>query len=111
MQKVSSRFYSAISVGIKENYGRIAFNRPEKYNCINYDTFQEIPAALKKLDEDDKVKFAVLTGEGKFYSAGNDINNFSHIYGRFFVKSKGQIFIYFSVRMVQKCPEKLSTVL
>ncbi|CBY35469.1 unnamed protein product, partial [Oikopleura dioica] len=33
------------------------------------------------LDEDENVKFAVLTGEGKFYSAGNDINNFSYIYG------------------------------
>lgn len=85
MQKVSSRFYSAISVGIKEQYGRIAFNRPEKYNCINIDTFQEIPVALRKLDEDENVKFAVLTGEGKFYSAGNDINNFSYIYGRFFL--------------------------
>ena len=83
MQKASSRFYSAISVGIKENYARIAFNRPEKYNCINIDTFQEIPVALKKLDEDENVKFAVLTGEEKFYSAGNDINNFSYIYGRY----------------------------
>ena len=82
-QRASNRFYSTISVGLKENYGRIAFNRPEKYNCINIDTFQEIPLALRKLDEDESVKFVALTGEGKFYSAGNDINNFSYIYGRF----------------------------
>ncbi len=41
--------------------------------------YHEIIEALQEADKDPNVKIALLTGEGDFYSSGNDLSNFANI--------------------------------
>lgn len=43
--------------------------------------FDEIADALNKTAKNEKISMMTLTGNGKFYSSGNDITNFLKIYG------------------------------
>lgn len=52
----------------------VALNRPEKHNAFNQDVIQELTKTFSKLNNDDSVRVMVLTGEGKSFSAGADLN-------------------------------------
>lgn len=43
--------------------------------------FDEVADALNKTAQNDEISMMTLTGNGKFYSSGNDITNFLKIYG------------------------------
>jgi enoyl-CoA hydratase/carnithine racemase len=59
----------------------VTVNRPEKYNAMNHAFFRELPQVMTALDEDPEVKVAVLTGAGKAFSAGGDIEDFHGLQG------------------------------
>lgn len=52
----------------------IVFNRPEVHNAFNSETILELTDAFEKIKSDDSVRIVVLTGEGKSFCAGADIN-------------------------------------
>ena len=43
----------------------IALNRPEKRNCVNPATAQQLTEAVEQFENDDKVLVAVMYGKGK----------------------------------------------
>lgn len=47
--------------------------RPEKLNAFDIDLLQALAAACDRLEADRRVRVAILTGEGKAFSAGGDI--------------------------------------
>jgi enoyl-CoA hydratase len=51
----------------------VKMNRPAAMNALNSETLGELRAAFGKLEEDDGVKVAIITGEGKAFVAGADI--------------------------------------
>ena len=51
----------------------ITLNRPDKLNAITRAMLDELAAALRKADKDDKVGVVVLTGAGRAFSAGVDL--------------------------------------
>lgn len=51
----------------------ITLNRPEALNAINRELFQALDAALAHFNEDSSLKAAILTGEGRAFSAGMDL--------------------------------------
>jgi enoyl-CoA hydratase/carnithine racemase len=60
----------------KQNGGalwRIVLNRPEVKNAHDLDTFRELVAAFDEVENDADCRCAVLTGEGDFFSAGQDL--------------------------------------
>lgn len=54
----------------------IKFDRPEKYNAITKEMYNHITDALTKVNKDSSIKAVVLTGNGDYYSSGNDLTNF-----------------------------------
>lgn len=52
----------------------ITLNRPEVYNAVNIVLCEEVAEVMYKASEDEKVRVIVVTGEGKAYSSGGDIN-------------------------------------
>ncbi len=52
---------------------RITLNRPDKYNSLNLALTQELQAALDRAADDDAVRAVYLTGEGKAFCAGQDL--------------------------------------
>lgn len=53
---------------------KITLNRPESYNCFDFQTFREVTAALEDLSWDDAVGVLILTGAGdKAFCTGADM--------------------------------------
>lgn len=53
------------------------FNRPEKLNAITYEMLGAIDDAVHRADSDPEVRAIVLTGEGRAFSAGTDLQQLS----------------------------------
>lgn len=54
---------------------RISLNRPEKLNAFNLKLIEELVSELKNADRDDDIKVIIVSGEGKAFSAGGDLEN------------------------------------
>jgi len=66
--------YKNIILDKKDAIGFIKINRPKVLNALNEETIGEITKAVLELEEDNKIKVGVLTGEGKAFIAGADIS-------------------------------------
>ncbi|MHA6252260.1 enoyl-CoA hydratase/isomerase family protein [Oceanobacillus sp. CAU 1775] len=62
-----------IKTEIKESIGILILNRPEVLNALNREMVQEIVASLEAFDQDENVRVIVITGSGKTFAAGADI--------------------------------------
>ncbi len=66
----------------------LTINRPQAMNALNYDTLQEIKAAVLQISADNHIKALIITGTGeKAFVAGADIaymENLTAIQGREF---------------------------
>lgn len=65
--------YNNIIVEKKNSIGIIKINRPKALNALDKDTIHELLDAVTELENDKKIKSAILTGEGKAFIAGADI--------------------------------------
>jgi 2-(1,2-epoxy-1,2-dihydrophenyl)acetyl-CoA isomerase len=52
----------------------ITLNRPDKLNAINWDVINRLDSAFESAASDDEVKAVVMTGAGKAFSVGDDLN-------------------------------------
>jgi enoyl-CoA hydratase len=59
----------------------LTMSRPEKLNAMDQTWFRELVEVMGALGVDDDVRAAVLTGEGRAFSAGGDIDMFSGLAG------------------------------
>uniref|UniRef100_A0A914WID0 Uncharacterized protein n=1 Tax=Plectus sambesii TaxID=2011161 RepID=A0A914WID0_9BILA len=66
--------YKNILTKVHDGAFWIRFNRPKRRNAISFDTYAEIIDALHKAEKDATVAVTVFTGEGEFYSSGNDFH-------------------------------------
>jgi len=66
--------YQNILVEKKDGIATIKINRPKVLNALNMETITELSDAVKDLENDEKIKVAILTGEGKAFIAGADIS-------------------------------------
>ncbi|KAJ7395035.1 enoyl-CoA delta isomerase 2, mitochondrial isoform X1 [Pitangus sulphuratus] len=70
--------YETLIVTTKNNITKIMFNRPDRKNALNHQMYREIIKALEEAGKNDST-IAVITGNGDYYSSGNDLNNFANI--------------------------------
>lgn len=54
----------------------ITLNRPKKYNSISINMYGEIINAMSEAAKNPDIRFLVFTGNGDYYSAGNDLSKF-----------------------------------
>jgi enoyl-CoA hydratase len=66
--------YKTILVERKNHLAILSFNRPEKLNAINLQLKREVSQALIELEADDDVRVVIMTGAGRAFSSGYDIN-------------------------------------
>lgn len=55
----------------------IRLNRPKRYNAITMEMYDGIIEALRRSAEDPDIRFVVFTGNGPYFSSGNDLSNFT----------------------------------
>lgn len=64
--------FSCLDVTVTEHVAYLQLNRPQKANALNGVLWQEIQKAFAWLDVADEVRVAILSGAGKYFSAGID---------------------------------------
>lgn len=69
-----SRKYELIETSVKGDIGLIELNRPKVLNALNRQMVSEVLSAMESYDQDPAVKVIVLTGKGRAFAAGADID-------------------------------------
>src|SRR3989344_4852747 len=66
--------YETIEVRIEaDKVGIVTLNRPKQLNALNDQLMDELGAALKAFDADEKIGCIIVTGSEKAFAAGADI--------------------------------------
>jgi methylglutaconyl-CoA hydratase len=66
--------YSTLTCEISNAVARITFNRPEIHNAFNSTVIAEMSIAFNALGQESDLRAVVLTGAGKSFCAGADLN-------------------------------------
>ncbi len=67
--------YETISYQVENGVALLTLNRPNSLNSFTSLMHQEVKSALKSIREDDSVRCLVLTGSGRGFCAGQDLND------------------------------------
>ncbi len=59
----------------------VTLNRPESANALNTEMHRDVGACWNEINENDEIKAAVVTGAGRFFCAGRDLNEYVGQYG------------------------------
>jgi enoyl-CoA hydratase len=65
--------YETLSVSLENHIATVCLNRPEKANAMSAAMWQEIRQAFQWVDVTPEARVAVLRGEGKYFTAGIDL--------------------------------------
>ncbi len=65
---------NTITINKSQNVVWVNLNRPEVHNAMNAEMIAELTEVFKSLDEDIESRAVVLTGNGKSFCAGADLN-------------------------------------
>jgi 2-(1,2-epoxy-1,2-dihydrophenyl)acetyl-CoA isomerase len=69
--------YETIIFEVRDQVAYITLNRPEAANGLNMTSGKELMHIAIRCDEDPEIRAVLLTGRGKFFSAGGDLKYFS----------------------------------
>jgi methylglutaconyl-CoA hydratase len=73
--------YKTLVVAESEGIATVTLNRPEKRNAISFELVEEMQCALAAMDKSD-AQVVIITGAGKAFSAGLDLDNLKALLGR-----------------------------
>ena len=73
--------YTCFDLTIEDKIAHIKLNRPEKRNAMNREFWEELPAAVRKIDEDASARVIVISSTGPIFSAGIDVSMLADIGG------------------------------
>jgi len=66
--------YKTVILEKRDGVALLTLNRPEELNSVNREMRTEILDVLKDLEDNPKVKVIIVTGAGRAFCAGADIN-------------------------------------
>ena len=71
----------------EDGIATVTLNRPESLNSMNDALMQDISSAMKMVEEDESVRVLVITGAGRGFCSGADLNEAAigrrrNLYGR-----------------------------
>ena len=73
--------YKTIQLAYDAGVATITLNRPDKRNAISFELIDDLLRALKKVETSDAIVL-ILTGAGKAFSSGMDLDNLKSLIGR-----------------------------
>ena len=59
---------------VSEGVGTIAFDRPDKLNALTFDVYADLRDLLVEVEQRDDVSVLVITGTGKGFCSGGDVD-------------------------------------
>jgi len=66
--------YETIILQKERGVATVTLNRPDKMNALNEKLGDELIAVIDEINEDDTVKAVIITGAGRAFCAGGDLN-------------------------------------
>ena len=66
--------YKTIETHKENDVVTVLLNRPDVHNAMNEQLMKELTTCFKELTNDDGVRIVILTGKGKSFCAGADLN-------------------------------------
>lgn len=66
---------NTITLLIEDGVAILTLNRPDKLNSFNAEMHEEMRSALKEIKRNEQVRCLLLSGEGKGFCAGQDLND------------------------------------
>ncbi|MBN2038607.1 MAG: enoyl-CoA hydratase/isomerase family protein [Spirochaetes bacterium] len=66
--------YNTIKFEISDGIAAITINRPDVLNALNADVLYDLSSVVKEVESDDSIGSVILTGEGRSFVAGADID-------------------------------------
>lgn len=73
--------YTTIQLAFDSGIATLTLNRPDKRNAISYELMDELIRALAEV-KDSTARVLILTGAGKAFSSGLDLDNLKALIGR-----------------------------
>lgn len=65
--------FETFKYSVENKVAHVVLNRPEKVNALNQIAWKELKAIFEQIDSDPEVRVAILSGEGKLFCAGIDL--------------------------------------
>jgi len=78
---MSSAMSTEVIYTLADHVATVTLNRPEQLNAFTPTMGKELRAAMEQADKDDSVRVIVLTGAGRGFCAGADMNTLAGISG------------------------------
>ena len=69
--------FENLTLEVKDGLARLTLNRPKAANSFNLDLTREFLEAATICADDSAIRAVLLTGAGRFFSAGGDLKNFA----------------------------------
>lgn len=63
----------SVTYEVRERIAHIAFDRQEKHNAFRDEDLESLREAVRRLDRDDQADIAILSGNGRSFSSGGDM--------------------------------------
>jgi enoyl-CoA hydratase len=73
--------YKCFTVTIEDHIAHIELNRPEKRNAMIAEFWEELPKAVRKIDDEAAARVIVISSTGPIFSAGIDISMLASVGG------------------------------
>src|SRR5690554_1233048 len=71
--------FDNLEMQVEDGVAVITFNRPDALNALNGDLMAEFGIAMDIAATSDEVRAVILTGAGRSFIAGADINEFRNL--------------------------------
>ena len=69
--------YQTIELELDESLAKLTIDRPDNANAMNLKFMQELASATRTIMHDPTVRAVLITGNGRFFSAGGDLGSFA----------------------------------
>ena len=69
--------FETLTLEVANNVATITINRPKAANSINQQFADELSEVAIQCDSDPSIRAVILTGNGRFFSAGGDLSSFA----------------------------------
>lgn len=67
--------YETIKYQVNQGIATLTLNRPDVFNSLNEVMHAELKSALKEVKKDKSLRVLIITGEGRAFCAGQDLND------------------------------------
>lgn len=101
--------FQTIQTEVSQGIARLILNRPERMNSFNQQMHQEVQQVIRQWVNDDEIRVIILTGNGKAFSSGQDLQERVGQLEHIALPSQGTLAKYYNplVELIRQAPKPI----